>query len=231
MVLAAIALPTVRGARGRPSARANWVYDSTRPGSMRISASHTLIWKLVPRSTRCTLSRVGVRGKICCIRAWARASSRASVAAGHRLRSSASIAASSALRKAKWHTPRAVHATRALPKGVGAKPWPMSMPRAAALISPGVIASQLTIRSCSRLGLPRPAERVTSSRLADCASCWRAYSLVRYCRKRLGEMPAHSANTRCRCAGLRWTAAATSSSPGWLRAWARMKAIARATRA
>jgi hypothetical protein len=43
----------------------------------------------------------------------------------------------------------------------GAKPWPISMPRPPDFISPGVIASQLTIRSCRRLVLLRPASVAT----------------------------------------------------------------------
>jgi hypothetical protein len=211
--LAATAPATARGASGRPSAPGELAVGHQRGRRNAQQGFPDLELEVGAASAAGAAAplaaRWGRRGRPV---APAPASSRMKLrrrpvgCAARRLRA-ASISPS---QKARWHMPRGVQANSASPSGVAAMPWRSSTPAPPLLISPGVSASQLTVRSCSRPGPERPAcqrgiEHVGRGAQHAASAC----SLVRYCKNRLGEIPAQAENTRCNWCSLKCAAAAT----------------------
>jgi hypothetical protein len=82
------------------------------------------------------------------------------------------------------------------PNGLECRPQRITSPAPRAFQSPGVIASQVTNRSCSRDGPDRPVSSAASSRLVGALSSRRAWSSRRYWAKRFGLIPTQREKTR-----------------------------------
>ena len=182
------------------------------------SASHTLIWKLVPFTCRCKGAGVwpplklnirSIRRLVCSVR-W-----RIRALGQYNSRSRTICVWLSFWTNSKAHIPRLVVANRHSPKGEGWNPYSMWTPSPLRLNSPGVTASHVTKRSCNRPGLDRPASKVASNTLPERCSNFLAYSLVKYCRNRLGLIPTHRLKIRWKWNSLKLTLAAICSKEGW----------------